>query len=174
MSNTLVPGEAREAELARMMRTYGGLLVGLATGLLGDSHLAQDIVQETFLRAYRKMDAFRGERAQSEKAWLCRITVNLCRDQQRSHWFRFVDRRVTPETLTDRSVQATETDKSLFEAVERLPLKLKEAVLLHYYQDMRVEEMAEVLGITTSAVYRRIKKARRRLKEILEGWDFDE
>lgn len=174
MSNALVPGEAREAELARMMRMYGSLLAGLATGLLGDSHLAQDIVQETFLRAYRKMDTFRGERAESEKAWLCRITVNLCRDQRRSRWFRFVDRRVTPETLMDLSVQATEEDKTLFEAVERLPMKLKEVILLHYYQDMRVEEMAEALGITASAVYRRIEKARQRLKELLEGWDFDE
>lgn len=174
MSNTLVPGEAREAELVRMMQAYGGLLVGLATGLLNDSHLAQDVVQETFLRAYRKLDTFRGEREESERAWLCRITINLCRDQQRSRWFRFVDRRVTPDALMQETVQADESDRMLLWAVEQLPMKLKEAILLHYYQDMRVEEMADALGVTPSAVYRRIEKARQRLKELLEGWDFDE
>lgn len=172
MSSALVPGEAREAELIRMMRTYGGMLVGLATGLLGDPHLAQDVVQETFLRAYRRMDTLRGERPESERAWLCRITVNLCRDQQRSRWFRFVDRRVTPEAL--ECAQAEETDQTLLWAVEQLPMKLKEAILLHYYQDMRAEEMSETLGISTSAVYRRLERARQKLQELLEGWDFDE
>ena len=68
MGNTLVPGKASEAELSRMMETYGAMLTGTCTVLLGDRHLAQDIVQETFIRAYKKMDSFRGERPESEKS----------------------------------------------------------------------------------------------------------
>ena len=85
MGNTLVPGKASEAELSRMMETYGAMLTGTCTVLLGDRHLAQDIVQETFIRAYKKMDSFRGERPESEKAWLTRIAVNLCRDERRKN-----------------------------------------------------------------------------------------
>ena len=69
-----------------MMETYGATLVGTCTMLLGDKHTAQDIVQETFIRAYKKMDSFRGERPESEKAWLTRIAVNLCRDERRKQW----------------------------------------------------------------------------------------
>ena len=90
MGNTLVPGKASEAELSRMMETYGAMLTGTCTVLLGDRHLAQDIVQETFIRAYKKMDSFRGERPESEKAWLTRIAVNLCRDERRKKWFRLI------------------------------------------------------------------------------------
>lgn len=100
MGNTLVPGKASEAELSRMMETYGAMLTGTCTVLLGDRHLAQDIVQETFIRAYKKMDSFRGERPESEKAWLTRIAVNLCRDERRKKWFRFEDRTIPVEMMT--------------------------------------------------------------------------
>lgn len=95
MGNTLVPGKAREEELTRMMETYGAMLVGLCGSLLHDPHLAQDVVQETFIRAYQKMDTLRDWSIQGERAWLTRIAVNLCRDQQRSKWFRLVDKRDT-------------------------------------------------------------------------------
>ena len=90
------PGEAAEAELVRWMEDYGPMLAGTCTALLRDAHLAQDVVQETFSRAYQHRGRFRGG---SEKAWLTRIAVNLCRDQQRSKWFRLVDRRVPVEEL---------------------------------------------------------------------------
>ena len=99
MGNTLVPGNACEAELARMIKQYGGMLVGTCTMLLGDADLAQDAVQETFIKAYHRMDSFRSEFEGSEKAWLTRIAVNVCRDHQRSRWFRFVDRRTPIDSL---------------------------------------------------------------------------
>lgn len=51
VGNAKVPGSAREADLVRMMQTYGDQLVGLCTDLLSDHSLAQDVVQETFIRA---------------------------------------------------------------------------------------------------------------------------
>ena len=80
MESVKAPDEAREAKLCRMMRAYGGMLVGLCTAMLGDAQLAQDVTQETFIKAYYKMDALRAKSDGSEKAWLARIAVNLCRD----------------------------------------------------------------------------------------------
>ena len=90
--NTLVPGKASETELCRMMDEYSSMLVGICAILLDDRDLAQDVVQETFIRVYKKMDSFRGARPESEKAWLTRIAVNLCRDEKRKSWFRLRER----------------------------------------------------------------------------------
>lgn len=171
MDKAQVPGEVREAELERLMQTYGGLLTGMCTMLVRDHDLAQDIVQETFVRAWRKLDTLRGGE-KSEKAWLCRIAVNLCRDQQRTRWFRMVDR--DESALAQWSVPADETASDVLEAVGLLPIRMREVILLHYYQDMDAEEMAGSLGISVSAVYRRLRRAREKLKLLLEGAEDDE
>ena len=174
MGSVKAPDEAREATLRRMMQAYGGMLVGLCTAMLGDASLAQDVAQETFIRAYYKMDGLRAERAGSEKAWIARIAVNLCRDQRRAKWFRYVDRRVTPEMLPDASGEASDEDRRLFAAVQSLPGKYREVVLLRYYQDMDASEIAASLGINPSSVYRRLEKARQSLKKTLERRNLDE
>lgn len=174
MGGAQVPGRACEAELERMMRTYGGMLVGLCTGMLKDSYLAQDMAQETFIRAYTKMGGFRGEREGSEKAWLCRIALNLCRDYQRTKWFRLVDRMEAPEQAARPSAAPDVPYGEVLSAVTALPARLKEVVLLYYYQDMRLEEAARVLGISKSAVSRRLEKARKQVRKSLEGWDFND
>ena len=165
----LLPGCAPEAQLERWMKDYGPMLVGTCTALLGDAHLAQDVVQETFIRAYQHRGRFRGG---SEKAWLTRIAVNLCRDQQRSKWFRLVDRRVPVEELALPAPQPDGDARSLYAAVLSLPPKYREVILLHFYQDMSVGELAQALRITASSVYRRLNKAQQLLKTRLEGWDF--
>ena len=161
--NTLVPGKASEAELSRMMETYGAMLTGTCTVLLGDRHLAQDIVQETFIRAYKKMDSFRGERPESEKAWLTRIAVNLCRDERRKKWFRFEDRTIPVEMMTLSAPYA---------AVQTLPQKYREVILLRFYQDLTAPEIAEILHQATGTIYHKLTRAQEMLKKRLERCDF--
>lgn len=168
----LVPGYASEAELSRWMKDYGPMLVGTCTTLLGDVHLAQDVVQETFIRAYQHRSRFRGDNEASEKAWLTRIAINLCRDQQRSKWFRFVDKRVPVEELALPMPEAGMEAKQLYAAVQSLPQKYREVILLHFYQGMSVGEIAQTLHIAVSSIYRRMKKAQQLLKKKLERWDF--
>ena len=156
MGNTLVPGKASEAELSRMMETYGAMLTGTCTVLLGDRHLAQDIVQETFIRAYKKMDSFRGERPESEKAWLTRIAVNLCRD----------------EMMTLSAPEASEEAQQLYAAVQTLPQKYREVILLRFYQDLTAPEIAEILHQATGTIYHKLTRAQEMLKKRLERCDF--
>ena len=168
----LAPGKASEAELSKWMKDYGPMLVGTCTALLGDMHLAQDVVQETFIRAYQNRDRFRGQHGGSEKAWLTRIAVNLCRDQQRSKWFRWVDKRVSVEDLPLAMPEADEEARQLYAAVQSLPPPYKEVILLHFYQNMSAGEIAQMLHIHASSVYRRMSKAQQLLKKKLERWDF--
>ena len=72
---------------------------GRAAVYLRDRDMAQDAVQETFLKAYKALGSFRSE--STEKTWLYSIALNVCRDMRRSAWFRYVDRRVTLDHLPD-------------------------------------------------------------------------
>ena len=155
-----------EAEITRLMDDYGDMLVGLCAGLLADPDLAQDIAQETFLRAYRSLRRFDGR---SEKAWLTRIAVNLCRDQWKSRWFRHVDRRVTPDMLPEPSEAADESAEGVLKAVQALPGPLREVIVLRYFEDMKVEEVTKALGISPTTLYKRLEMARQALRGLLEG-----
>lgn len=139
---------------------------------LRDQSLAEDAVQETFLKVYRKIDTFRGEC--SEKTWIMKIAMHVCYDMKRSAWFRLMNRFVTPEMLPEQDPDTyDERDEALTMAVMMLPPKLREVILLYYYQGMNVNEIAETLNIAHSSVSGRLQRGRKRLKKLLEGSDLD-
>ena len=150
--------------LLRLMQQYGAHVVGLCTLLLKDAHLAQDVAQETFIRAWQQGNL----RQETEKAWLTRVAVNLCRDEQRSRWFRHVDRRITPEELSIPA-DAPDTDSDLLDRVHRLPAREREVIVMHYWNDMSPEDIAKLLNIDRATVFRRLARGRKRLKLELEG-----
>ena len=85
----MLTDEARTAEISRLIDQYGDRLLRLCVQYLNDTSLAEDALQETYLRAYRFLDRFRGDG--SELAWLSSIAINACRNQRRSAWFRHVE-----------------------------------------------------------------------------------
>ena len=165
------PDSRRDQTIEKLILQYQTPLLRLCYLQLQDRALAEDAVQETFLKAYRGFASFRGDC--SEKTWLTRIAVNTCRDFQRGGWFRHTDRRVTPEMLPVGEVQPDPEDLDLSLAVLRLPRKMREAILLYYYQDMGTEEIAEALGIAQSTVSNRLRRGREKLRKLLEGRDQD-
>ncbi len=161
-----------EERLASLVAQYQTTLLRLCYAYLHDLALAEDTVQETFFKAYRSLGTFRGDAG--EKTWLMRIAMNACRDTRRTAWFRHTDRTVTPDSLPEPSVQPSQRDRAVTLAVMRLPVKLREAVLLYYYQGMSAVETAQALGISQQAVSGRLCRARAKLKDGLEGGLFDE
>lgn len=171
--DAVTAAESREKRLERLVRTHQGMLLRLCCVCLKDTELARDATQETFLKAYRKMDGFRGN--SSEKTWLCRIAINTCRSMQRRAWYRHEDRRVIPEELPLAGNEScTVEDLDVLQAVMALPEKLREVVLLHYWQEMPVGEIARVLGLAHASVSGRLKRAQERLHSLLDGRDEDE
>lgn len=171
--DAVTAAESREEKLERLVRVHQGMLLRLCCICLQDMELAQDATQETFLKAYRKMDSFRG--SSSEKTWLCRIAINTCRSMQRTAWHRHVDRRVTPEELPLAGDEiCTAEDMDVVRAMMALPEKLKEVILLHYWQEMPVGEIARALGLAHASVSGRIKRAQEKLRRMLDGRDEDE
>ena len=152
------------------MEQYEESLLRMCFACLNDAALAEDAVQETFLKAYRALDRFRGDA--EEKTWLLRIAINTCRDLRRSAWFRHVDRKVTLDGLGEpaSAQEWSEWDDTLTRAVMGLRPKYREAVLLCCYQGLTGQEAASVLKISRSAVMNRLRQAKAILRKELEVW----
>ena len=174
MSNGMIRDTARQhaPELERLVAQYQGAVLRTCYLYLCDRSQAEDAVQETFLKVYRNLDSFRGE--SSEKTWILKIAMRTCYDMNHSGWSRFFNRRVTPEMLPEAAVPFEEKDDTLTRAVIRLPIRLREVILLYYYQGLNVNEIADALGISQPSVSGRLKRGRERLKAALEGRDIDE
>ena len=168
-----VPCRDNENTLIRMMDEHGTAVKRLCFCLLNDPFLAEDAAQETFLKLYRTLDQFRGDCG--EKTWIMKIAIRVCYDMNHSGWFRFMNRSVTPEMLPAQAASEDEkNDAELAEAVMKLPFKLKEVILLYYYQGMNVNEIADALNISHSSVSGRLKRGKEKLKNMLEGRELDE
>ena len=161
------PDDYLEEKLNQMMQAYEKDLLRLCCVYLKDTAMAEDAVQETFVKAYRNLKNFRGE--SSEKTWLIRIAVNVCKDMLSTAWFRNLGRMVNLDEV--RIPQEMEVRSEVVDQIMRLPKKLKEVVLLFYYEDMNQSEIAEALGVSVTTVHRRLNKAREALRLLLEGGD---
>ena len=172
MGTVKAPDSTPETRLERLIREHQVSLTRLCFLYLHDEKLAEDAVQETFLKAYRSLASYRGEA--SEKSWLTRIAVNTSKDMLRSSWFRHVDRWVTPDMLPEQTYTQDPRNDESAAAVMNLPRKMREVIILYYYQGMDAQEMADLLGVSQPAISGRLKRARARLRRALEGWDLDE
>lgn len=174
MSRIKGPDQARgpNHELERLVLQYQQPLLRTCFLYLRDRALAEDAVQETFLKAYRSLPSFRGEC--SEKTWLMKIAMNTCCDLRRAHRLRRIDPRHIPDLLPQAAEPFTQAEEALVTQVMQLPRKLREVILLYYYQDMTVTEIAVSLGISQSSVSGRLKRARGKLRTLLEGGDICE
>ena len=156
--------EDRAQALTRMVAEYQGALLRMCYLYLRDASAAQDAVQETFLKAYKGYEAFRGE--SQERTWLMSIAINVCRDMNRSAWLRHIDRRVTPEDVPLPAPQDEEA-LALAEAIRRMPNRHRDVILLYYYQDMTIKEVAEALHAAPSTILKRLNQAKDKLKTLL-------
>ncbi|MBR5537650.1 MAG: sigma-70 family RNA polymerase sigma factor [Clostridia bacterium] len=152
--------------LEQAVKAHGDNLLRLCFLYLHDRQLAEDAVQETFLRAYRGYGRFRGD--SNEKTWLTRIAVNLCKSALRK------ERPLPLDQAAEGSYEAQFRDDTVLQAVCALPDKLREVVLLYYYQEFSTPEIARMLRLPRNVVTARLSRARARLKTDLKGWYFDE
>ncbi len=147
----------------------------LGWAMLQQTEAAEDVVQETFLRAHKARRRFNPERA-SFGTWLYQIALNYCRSHLRRKklltipWLRqtgepmdLPDSRLDPEGSTLRG----EYRRLLWAAVQNLSDPLREAVTLHYYMELPAVEIAVMLNCPEGTIYSRLHNARRRLAEAL-------
>ena len=162
----------KEMELERLMAHYGSALLRMCYVYLKDVSLAEDAVQDSFLKAYKRLHTLKEEG--NEQAWLMRIAINTCKDYLRTSWLRRVDRRVDIDTLPEAATDQDMPDATVINAVMKLPNKYKDVVMLRYYQGMKIADVASTLGITADAAKARLRRANDKLRQQLERWYYDE
>ncbi len=151
-------------DAAEAYERYADMLYRIALGTLCSTHDAEDAVAEVFAAFISQEQSFRD--AEHEKAWFIRATVNKCRDIQRR-------RSVRSHSPIEEAAEITDTDDPFAEMngimhdVLALPEKYKSVILLHYFEDLSVDETAKALSIGRSAVKMRLARAREMLKETL-------
>ena len=164
---------AHKAKLARWIAEYSDVLLKTCYVYLHNLPQAEDALQDTFLKAYQSMARAEAQTIASEKAWLMRIAINVCHDYHRSRWFRYIDKTLAVEDLPQNLMSVSPEERSLLADVFHLPEKAKQVLLLYYYQELTLQETADVLHISRSAVHKRLQKAQALLKGKLTGRDFD-
>lgn len=162
----------KEEVLHEAMNEYGSHLTRLAYSYVKDSSTAEDITQDVFLKCYTKLDSFKGN--SSLKTWLNRITVNKCKDHLKSGWKKYIQfdlpvfkspkTKETPELKVEKQVEHDRVTKLVLE----LPVKYREVVVLHYFQDLSTKEISEMLNLKDTSVRTRLRRARQILEEDLD------
>lgn len=169
MERAEVPSMNREERLSRWIDDYSDAILRTRFLYLSDQTQAEDALQDTWIKAWRHMGEYERKGILNDKAWLMRIAINTCKDYRRTAWFRHIDNRKALDELPPRLLQVEQEDHTLSLMVMELPDRYKQVVLLHYFQGLTQRETAEALGLTPSAVLRRLRSAEALLKQSLTG-----
>ena len=149
-----------------VVRHYSPMIYRIALTKTKSSHDADDIFQEVFLKLVMRDKPFETE--EHRKAWLIRVTINCCNSHFVAPWRRNVDSMddvLLEQIADDEPVPGQEEDKiDVYAEVMKLPEQMREVVLLFYYEDMSIREIAEVVGTSEVNVKKRLSRAREKLR----------
>ncbi|MFT8319702.1 MAG: sigma-70 family RNA polymerase sigma factor [Bacillus sp. (in: firmicutes)] len=160
--------QVRDQLLVNAMDEYGYYLFRLAYAFVKDKEKAEDIIQEVFIRYYLHLEQFEGR--SSIKTYLYRMTVNECRNYFKSWNYRktelshiasiFLVNKQTPE----EEYLKQESIGYMIELLNKLPQKYKEVLWLHYYAELTVVEIGEVLNCSTNTIKTRLARGRKKAR----------
>ena len=156
---------------AALAERYYGSCARIARRMLRNDADAEDVVQDTFLRAFRAIKRF--DKTRTFHVWLFTILVNQCRTaatSRKRRQSRFSDDALAIEQATDdRPTGVVEETSAVAAAVETLDPLLREAFLLKYVEGLEYAEMATITGAGVSALKMRVKRACDTLRPMLEA-----
>ena len=183
--NTTVPGAAvdpseadqliitsvlagnREA-FSTLIHRYSDPLYRHALGMTGSPDVAEDILQQSFIKAYNHLAEVRGR----FDAWLFRIVANGCKDWlkniRRTHVSYDEDDQPSAYATPDEDLDRSELRDDLDRALQSLAPSLREAFVMKHVEGRSYEEMADLLGTTVGALKMRVHRAREALQALLE------
>ena len=135
---------------------------------LGDRQKAEDVCQDVFVRLMINAPELEEGR---EKAWLLKVALNRCRDLWRGSWAK----RVVLGSPVFELIPALEETpihdeaEAMMVAIHKLPAAFREVILLHYYQNFGISEIARMLDLPEGTISSRLSRGRKKLETILQG-----
>ena len=169
-------------DVEELFRLYGNDVLRMCNVYLRKQSLAEDAFQDVFVKVMTRSDSYRGD--SDIKYWILSIARNVCLDYLKSSYMKRTSfmgdlldktkpqseekKRIKPlpgNQVEERLINAMDTSSPLLDAVQNLPAKYKDVILLRFYFDMDNEAIAKQLGITESTVRSRLMRARAKLKD---------
>ena len=145
----------------RLVNLYADMILRISYQYLKQTCDAEDICQTVFLKYLTSNMTF--ESIEHEKAWIIRTTINACKDHLKSAFFR---RTVALDDAAQIAAPAV-PDSWLLDAMKGLPEKYRLSLYLYYYEEYSAREIAEVMGVSESAVGQYLTRGRRKLRTII-------
>jgi len=162
------------AAFEELYRAHAGRIYNLVLRMVGSAHEAEDLLQDVFLHAHRKLGSFRGD--SSLGTWLYRLAVNHCLDSLRGRQARMA--RATDSIDGEGSVEPAAAEPAvptaisrldLERAIARLPPGCRTAFVLHDVEGFEHNEVARLLGVSEGTSKSQVHKARMKLRAMLSG-----
>lgn len=156
----------RKQDIENTIREYSNLLFRTCFLMLKNTHDVEDVMQETFIK-YMTVNPKLDSEAH-KRAWLLRVSQNECKNLLRFHRMH---RHVSYEDVQENLASKEKINNEYFEEfikISNLDFKYKSVIMLYYAEGYSIEEVADILQISVSAVKMRLKRAKEKLKTIYE------
>lgn len=148
-----------EQQFEKYIKAYRAMVFRLAYSMMKNREDADDVTQDAFVRLYQSHEEFITE--ENTKAWLIRVTINLCKDLLRCAW-----RKHSADDMPEKVCESRE-ELHLLESVKRLKPESSAVIYLFYYEGYSAEEIARLRKTSSAAVRTRLTRARKELRKML-------
>lgn len=163
-----------EAAYLALYQQFSGIIYRLAYSLLQNQQDAEEVLQDSFEYAFRRLDHFDARKA-SFKTWLYQITISRCRNKRRRKWLpSFSLQQLNEQDAHDRAgpqpdelAVMHERQRIIWKALGDLSVKLREVAILRYYAGLQYSEIGQVLGIPSKTAESRMRLAHKALRQQL-------
>ncbi|NYE07528.1 RNA polymerase sigma-70 factor (ECF subfamily) [Bacillus niacini] len=160
----------REEIIDQLMQEYSDDILHLVYAYVKNRTTAEDLTQEIFLKCYEKLNQFNQQA--TLKTWVYRIASNHCKDYLRSWHYRkitlsdkILDYIPSKSKQVEEEIIANSEENILTNAVMNLPLKYREVVFLHYYEELSLAEISKITTVNINTIKTRLKRAKELLKD---------
>lgn len=168
-----------QAAMEVLVKKYYKNIFAYTYQKVGDYHLAYDLTQEIFIKMMKSIANYNGQG--KFQHWLLKIAVNHCRDYYRSRAYRQSNeiKEITPQLKDEReNVEDLLSKKfdsvKVKEALDQLPNFQREAIILKFYQGLKIRQISQITEANESTVKSRIKQGIEKLKFLIKGGNEDE
>ncbi|MHC5109411.1 MAG: RNA polymerase sigma factor [Planctomycetota bacterium] len=162
----------RPSAYALLVHRWSARVLAVCHGRVHNASAAEDLAQETLLRAFRTLGSIR--EPERFGSWVCGIATRTCLDwlkaKQRSEVSIDHLETTAPEHRSDGASKASSTDESwelLYRQIEQLPAECREVLMLYYYDNSTYQELANMLGVSAATINARLTRARQLLRKQL-------